>query len=235
MSWLDLPRSTEPEEIDNPGQPYSDLARSMADVALLNRLFWGTGPVVREVAKMLRGARLGTTVRILDIATGSGDIPRAIINWGKCRGHNIEVVGVDNIPAMLRIARADGGEFPLILADARRLPFAPKSFDIALCSLAFHHFGFDSSAVVLRAMDSLTTRGFVVSDLRRDHLALALVRLGIELIRPHPFTRHDSQTSVRRAYTPRECEKLIALSGVRNARIFSAGYARLLIVQRKRE
>ena len=37
-----------------------------------------------------------------------------------------------------------------------------------LCALAFHHLGFEASVRLLAAMDTLTTRGFVVSDLRRD-------------------------------------------------------------------
>ena len=42
MSWLDLPRTDEPEDIDDPTQPFDELQRSMADVALTNRLFGGT-------------------------------------------------------------------------------------------------------------------------------------------------------------------------------------------------
>lgn len=235
MSWLDLPQTSEMEEIDDPAQSYSDIQQSMADVATANRLFWGIGPVIRRVQSLLADAKPGAEIRMLDIATGSGDIPRAVIRWGWRHGLKITVVGVDNMPSMLRMARASGADFALVLADALRLPFAPGSFDIALCALAFHHFGFDHSAAVLRAMDSLTTRGFVVSDLRRDRLALAAVKVGIGLINPHPFTQHDAQTSVRRAFTLREFEKMIALSAVQDAQVYSAGYVRLLIAQNKRE
>jgi len=77
----------------------------------------------------------------------------------------------------------------------------PKAFDIALCALTFHHLGFDGGVRMLRNMDSLTTRGFVVTDLRRDRLSLAAVTLRTCLLNAHPFTRHDGPASVRRAFT----------------------------------
>ena len=233
MSWLDLPPTDEGEEIDDPAQPYAEVARSMTDVARANRLFWGTRSVLHHVARLLQDVPQGTSVRILDIATGSADIPHALCTWGAKHRHDISVIGVDNMPAMLRMARERHPHIPVLQADALSLPFAAGSFDIAICALAFHHFGFGLSVQVLRAMDALTTRGFVVSDLRRDRLTLLAVQAGMGLIRSHRFTRHDAPTSVRRSFTPREYARMIALSGARDVGIHTHGYVRMALVQRK--
>lgn len=238
MSWLDrpwntLPRANEPEEIDNPDQPFAEIARSMGDVARTNRLFGGTRTILSHVAWLLRDVPAGAPIRILDIATGSADIPRALHAWGQARGLRLTVVGVDNLPAMLRLARAQSPETRLVQADAAHLPFAPGSFDIALCALAFHHLGYDESVRVLRAMDALSTRGFVVSDLRRDVLTLRVIELGVKLIRAHPFTRHDAPASVRRAFTPREYERMVYESSARGVRVCSHQHFRMALVQRK--
>lgn len=238
MSWLDgawntLPRTDEPEDIDNPNQPFEDIAQSMGDVTRTNRLFGGTQTILHHVARLLHHVPPGTPIRILDIATGSADIPCALHAWGKKRGILLTVVGVDNLPAMLRLAHELSPETMLVQANALWLPFAPRSFDIALCALAFHHLGFDGSVQVLRAMDALSTRGFVVSDLRRDQVTLGVIHLGASIIGAHPFTRHDAPASVRRAFTVREYERMVIESGAQNVRVRSHWHFRMALVQHK--
>ena len=233
MGWFDIPRVDEPEEIDDPAQPFDEIATSMGDVARSNRWFGGTHAVVSHAAALLKDAAPGTEIRVLDIATGSGDIPQALIAWGKRHGLKITAVGVDNMPAMLRLAQDAAPDVALVQADALRLPFPSRSFDIAVCALAFHHLGFDASARLLCAMDALTTRGFIVTDLRRDKLSLIGVDAALALMRSHPFTRHDGPASVRRAFTPREYCKMVAVSGVRGVRVSSHLYYRMALVQNK--
>ena len=232
-SWLALPRTDEPEDIDDPRQPYVELERSMRDVALSNRLFGGTQTILGHVARLLRDAPPGTPIRILDIATGSADIPCALLAWGRKRGLDLTIVAVDNQASMLRMARAEAPEVRLVQADALALPFPPRSFDLALCALAFHHLGFEASAMVLAAMDHLTTRGFVVSDLRRDKPTLYGVQAAMAAVQAHPFTRHDAPASVRRAFTPPEYRKMVGLSGVRQVRVYTHWYFRVALVQDK--
>ena len=62
--------------------------------------------------------------RILDLATGSGDL--AITLQGACPG--ALVIGADFCPPMLSVARRKGLEY-LVAADGLQLPFAESSFD----------------------------------------------------------------------------------------------------------
>ena len=240
MPWPDpldklfsLPRTDEPEQIDDPNQPFAELESSMRDVALSNRLFGGTQTILFHVARLLQDVPPHTPIRILDIATGSADIPNALMAWGRRRELNLTVIGVDNQAAMLHMAQAAAPEVPLVQADALSLPFPPGSFDLALCALAFHHLGFEASVRLLAAMDKLTTRGFVVSDLKRDKPTLWGVEAAMAAVKAHPFTRHDAPASVRRAFTVPEYRKMVALSGVQNVRVQTHWYFRVALVQKK--
>ncbi len=234
MSWLSLPRIDEPEDIDDPAQPFDELQRSMADVALTNRLFGGTQTILHHVARLLRDVPSGTAhshIRHSDRlgrhpARPAGLGPKA---WaepdGSRRGQPCRNAANGTaicLPASISVQ-----------ADALALPFPPGSFDLALCALAFHHLGFEESAHVLTAMDQLTTRGFVVSDLRRDLPTLWGVQATMAALRVHPFTRHDAPASVRRAFTPPEYRKMVGLSGVQNVRIHAHWYFRIALVQDK--
>lgn len=232
-SWIALPRTDEPEDIDDPNQPYSDVAASLEDIALSNRLFGGTQTILHHVSRLLADVPADRPIYVLDIATGSADIPNALWEWGRQRERKLTVIGVDNQAAMLRMAAAQAPNVFLVQADALALPFSPGAFDVAFCALAFHHIGFEASLRLLAAMDRLTTRGFIVSDLRRDLPTLWGVQAAMAAVQAHPFSRHDGPASVRRAFSLREYRRMVALSGVQQVRLHTHWYFRVALVQTK--
>ncbi len=76
-------------------------------------------------AKMARLAVQGQPARVLDLATGSGDLALAI----KARWPEAMVIGADFCAPMLAEARRKGLT-DLVVADALRLPFADELFDV---------------------------------------------------------------------------------------------------------
>ena len=77
--------------------------------------------------------------RVLDVATGTGHLARAIAPRVR------EVVGVDLTPAMLQQARQEAARAGLDNVrfeegDAAALPYADASFDLVVSRLSLHHF-----------------------------------------------------------------------------------------------
>lgn len=242
MPWYDLQQVDETEQIDDPSQPLADLTTSMTDVARTNRWFGGVAATLTHVARLAKDQPSGRPLRILDIGTGSADIPIAVAEWGRRRDLTIEVTAVDNLAGMLAIAKANvdgvdkdtlqgGSGIRFVLAEAGRLPFAEKSFDIVTCALMFHHIGFERAAKLLASMDRLSTIGFVASDLRRDAISLMMVDSGLRMMRAHPITRNDGPVSVRRAYTVPEYRKMVAISGVDGVEVYTHWYYRVSLVK----
>ena len=201
----------------------------MDDVGELGPLLDGTLDDLRRVNRWLGGARLtlralegltaahapGAELSVLDVGTGAGDIPRAIVEWAHRRGLRPRVVATDVAGELLDLARrgdAEGVEFAL--ADARNLPFSDRSFDVAACSLVLHHFGPEDAVVVLREMRRVARVGVVVNDLVRGWLGYGGAWALSRVFTSNPLTRHDAPLSVRRAYTRAELAELAALADV---------------------
>lgn len=202
------PRQDTPELIDDETQPYTDFRASMTDVRRANQLLGGTAVVMRQVHCWLRNwnrsAKADRSLIFLDIATGSCDIPQAILHAARQEGVSTSIVGLDYSPPILRFAREQAGQEPslrLVRGNAFRLPFADASVDYALCSLAFHHFGIENCVAALREMERVSRYGWLVNDIRRARSAWYLIRVITFLGRMNRLTRHDGPASVLRAYS----------------------------------
>jgi ubiquinone/menaquinone biosynthesis C-methylase UbiE len=235
------PRVLRAELIDSEEPSDSDFAHSFGDIARVNRYLGGTRAVLNALDPLILSVPNGQRVRILDIATGSADIPRAVVQasrrgrWGR---RTLHLTATDNHPKVLAFAQrctpsTAYPEIAIIPADAFTLPFSNGAFDIALCSMAFHHFTDDECEKVLREMERVTTRGFVVNDLLRDRIACALIWLLTRLVRANRLTRHDAPLSVLRSFTLAEYAQMAHKAGIQNGRVSRVPMFRAVLVHNK--
>ncbi|MCC6659656.1 MAG: methyltransferase domain-containing protein [Phycisphaerales bacterium] len=202
-----MERTVEPELMDDPGVDRADLDRSLAYIRGVNRWLGGTRGLLANLKRWSRRWPRGKPVTLLDIGTGSADIPLAARRWAMRRGFDLRVTGVDLHAATLEAARGRVGDEPgieLIQADALRLMdlFTPGSFDYVHAGMFLHHLSFIEVLTVLRIMDRLARAGLVWNDLVRSRLSLALLRPAL-LGRAH-IIRHDALASVRAGFTRAE-------------------------------
>ena len=106
-----------------------------------------------------RAARLvesWKTKRVLDLATGSGDLALAI----ERRLPNAQVVAADFSPRMIEIARSKGVR-ETIIADALQLPFGDGSFDCVTIAFGLRNI-VDWSAAIREMSRVLITGGHLL-------------------------------------------------------------------------
>jgi ubiquinone/menaquinone biosynthesis C-methylase UbiE len=195
-----------------------DLQTSLRDIRRANIFGLGTWVIKHHLAKLLDGYT--GKLRVLDVATGSGDIPEELFRWAGARGIELSVVLTDISPEILNVARERinnagfGGMSDFVVCDAGKLPFADASFDVVVCSLAFHHLTLSQGKEALHEMQRLARVGFIVNDIYRSQGAWYLAWLLVHLTTNNRLTRHDGPASVLRAFTPRELRRMASEAGV---------------------
>jgi len=201
--------------MDRPQLVSSELEKDLRNIRQLNR-FFGSHRLVLHFLR--RWIKPGDHVRIVDLATGSGDIPRLIIDYAQKIGAKVEVDALDRQSATLEIARKLSDNYPEIsYIDANILEWQPADpYDIVLCSLALHHFSDEDAVRLLRRCRELSHKFVLVSDLRRGLLATIGVYLLTALIFREPMTRYDGRVSAARAFSFAELDDLAGRAGWRN-------------------
>ena len=211
------------EWMDDPAADPAELERSLRFIRRVNAWLGYTRSTLGHLDRFARRWEPGRPVRILDVATGSADVPLAVLDWARRRRHDVRVVGLDlhaRTVAAARRAVAEAGVSPdpieIVQGDATALPFADGAFDYAITSMFLHHLDDDVAVRVLAEMDRVSRRGIVAADLLRRRRAYAWISL--LTLAATPMVRHDARASVAQAFTRREVEGLRDRAGVTYAR-----------------
>ena len=195
-----------------------DVAQNLADLRWINRFFGGTRIVLKAIQEIC-DLRVLRHVSLLDVGTGSADIPAAVHDWCRSRGIVPTVSALDISERNLRIARAKLGVSPalsLVRADAARLPFPSRSFDCVSASLFLHHFADDDVVKLLAEFARVARRAVIVNDLIRNLVPYYFMKLTGPLITSSYLTRNDGPVSVLRGFTASELHLLTERAGLRH-------------------
>jgi len=198
--------------MDRPQPISDDLRLDLDNIEKLNRRF-GSYDLIRHFLN--RWILPAESVSLLDLCTGSGDIPRFIADWSRAQNSTVRIHAVDFQPSTLSIAEARSVHYPEISYEAADvLHFSPaQPFDIIICSLALHHFAFPDAVDLLRRIRGFARRGVVVADLARSDFGIVGIYLLTSLLVKHPMNRFDARLSMHRAFSFRELAAAAVAAG----------------------
>ncbi|MCC7022924.1 MAG: methyltransferase domain-containing protein [Thermomicrobiales bacterium] len=232
-----LARRDEGEELlDRDDHDPAELAANLDDIRRVNRLAGGSATILCHLPRLVRDVPRGRPVEILDLASGSGDIPLALAAWAARNARPLHLTVTDRSPVILAEAErtlAKALNVTFACCDARAAPMPAGTFDIVLCSLSLHHFAPADAVRVLREMERLSRAGFIVNDIRRCVAGYLAAWAASRVATRNRLTRHDMPLSVRRAYTPGELRALLAEAGIPDATITTHPLFRMAAVRRK--
>lgn len=206
--------SKEPEWMDVAEEVTPELERDLENLASLNRRFGAYRAVFGKLDPFLRARQ---PLSILDLASGGGDIPRAVVRRARAMNCPVAVTAVDRQAATIRIAKKFSGTYPEIkYHQADILEFVPENpVDVVMCNLALHHFTESDAIRILRNIREMAPQAALVTDLCRSRLASMSIVAVTQLFYREPMTRHDARVSAGRAFSFAELDRLVVAAGWR--------------------
>lgn len=212
-------RVVRPEILDTGGASESEIRGSLADLAFINRWFGGLRTSESLLQRVLQ--RSGSKcVSMLDVGGASGDSAAVIQNRMRSQGIRVRYTILDRQAAHLN------GSGWNVKGDALALPFRDRSFDVVSCALLAHHL--EPSEIKQFAEEALRVSrvAFLINDLRRSALHLALV-YGGNIFYRSGVTRHDAPVSVRRSYTPGEMTEMLRATPASSVEVHNSYLCRM--------
>jgi len=205
-----IQRQPEPEVMNDPTEAR---AYAAADFTQVNQVF------VERLLELV-GPRPAATA--LDLGTGPADIPLRVVavrpRW--------RVVAVDASRPMLEWAHQavqKAGRLAavgLVMADAKDLPFAPRSFDVIFSNSILHHI--TATERLWREIERLGRPGATV--LIRDLARPANPQAARSIVHRYaggesPLLQEEYYRSLLSAYTPREVRAQLDAAGFRTLQV----------------
>lgn len=231
-----MQRLVQPELMDDPSAERGELARSLRFIRGVNLALGGRRALLWHLNRWSKRWPRGRPITLLDVGTGSADLPLAARRWATAWGWDLRITAVDLHPTTLDLARehiGDEEEITLVQADALRLDesYAPGAFDYTHAGMFLHHLGQDDVVRCLRMMHRLARAGVIWNDLLRSRLSLVL--LAPLLIGQPRMVRHDAAASVRAGFTRAEALAAARAAGIADGRLRSFAVGRFTVVSEK--
>lgn len=203
--------------MDDPEAPREELSHAFRYLRHLNRFLGGRQALLSRLRRWSAGWSKGERISLLDVATGSADLPRAACVWARKQGYQLSVTAIDKHATTLDLAREhtkDFSEISLLRVDALHLDrcFRPGSFDYVHAGLFLHHLSDDDAVNVLRSMAAIARRGVIWNDLVRSRAAYTVIR--VLTAGSTNMLRHDARVSVLAGFTREEALELAARAGL---------------------
>ncbi len=208
-------RHLQPEWMDRPDLDEGRHRDALCGLERINR--WsGSARILWRPLARLAAETPGRACRVLDVATGGGDVPRALGRRARRAGLPLILEGCDISPVALAHARRrcaeEGMEVRFFQADVLREPL-PTEYDAVISSLFLHHLTEEQAIELLRRMGA-AGRVVLVNDLMRSRTGYLLAWVGTRLLSRSEVVHFDGPRSVEGAFTPEEARQLAEAAGL---------------------
>jgi 2-polyprenyl-3-methyl-5-hydroxy-6-metoxy-1,4-benzoquinol methylase len=218
------------EVMDDPALESAPHRHALRGLSRLNRLSASDRVFWPSIAGLARRER--RPLRVLDLASGSGDVALSLWRRARRAGIEVEIRGVDVSQEAVRYAEEQGtragAPVQFEVMDVLHDPL-PTGFDVLVCSLFLHHVDEDQAILLLAKMRRAARRIVMVNDLLRSVRGLVLAYLAARLFTTSEVVHADAPRSVRSSFTVEEMNRLARRAEMDGAQVSRHWPLRLLL------
>lgn len=225
-------RDLVPELMDDPALESGLHARALRGLERINRFSFLTRTFWNPLKRFYNDSGK-KPVRILDIASGGGDLLRRFAS--KAQKENLPFIfeGCDINPEAVRHSQKKADDRKLSVSyfvlDALREPI-PERFDVIFNSLFLHHLKKNEVIAFLKTLKASRAKLALICDLKRSLKGWLLAYAGTRLLTTSPIVHFDGPQSVRAAFTSEEMLGFAEEAGLTGATIQSIWPDRYLLL-----
>jgi len=216
-----LHRDKQPEIMDQPGLASADHEQALRALSRINWISGVAGTLWTPIRRLAEERR-GQPLRVLDLASGGGDVLIRLQGHARRAGLPITFAGAE-LSATARDfaavqAKARGADVEFLPIDALVGPL-PAGYDVITCSLFLHHLETEQAVDLLKRMGEAAGAMVLVSDLIRSRWGFVLAYLGTRFLSRSAVAHYDGPQSVRAAFTMGEAAQFAEQAGLTGAAI----------------
>lgn len=215
-----MDRRLSPEKMDQPGLDPRAHAQALAALRRINFLSGTAYQISRQILKIAPPEN-HPTLRVVDLACGSGDVLLRLAQRLKKKYQNVELLGIDMSPFAIAQAQSLAVQRRIQNVDFRvgevlKDPL-PTDCDIIISSLFLHHLETEKVQLLLQEAAQAARLGVVISDLKRTKIGWLLAWIVARVITLSPIVRYDGPISVQGAFSTSEIREIAERAGMGEA------------------
>lgn len=203
-------RSSKEEIMDDLDYQGPILHDALDKLAKINQWLGGNIVTLNGLKKVLKNHSKKELIVIVDLGCGGGDILREVSRFGKQKGYQFQLLGIDANKHTVNYAKKSSKEYDNIefkAIDIFSEDFKVLKYDIVLTTLFLHHFKEEALVSLLKPVLEKAKLGVVINDLHRHKLAYYLFKL-LSITIKNKTIVEDGLTSVLRGFKRKELEDI---------------------------
>lgn len=206
-------RSNQSEEMDDFDFSGPVLTKTLNQIANINKWLGGNAVSINGLKKLLKDCPLDKKITVIDLGCGNGDMLRVVADYGRKRGLDFDLLGVDANQHTIDYARElskEYAEISYVMQDVLADDFEGIPCDIVLATLFMHHFKKEEITTLVTSMLNRANTGIIINDLHRSKLAYFLYKLVTFPVK-NQMVKKDGLISILRGFKRKDLNEMASV------------------------